>query len=111
MKSLLQISIMLLICIIIASCSSVHQMVAMAKPVNTSSLKAGMTKQEVELALQKKPYGTIAAKTYDESHTTIEVVEYNQYDGENIVDNYWLYFKNNKLDRWERADPRGQPLI
>ncbi|MDT3404423.1 hypothetical protein [Mucilaginibacter terrae] len=89
---------------IIASCSSLRS-------VNTSVLKIGMTKAEVEEALKKKPYGTISAKSYPETKTVIEVLEYNEHFNGQKSDGYWLYFVNGKLDKWEPASKYHQPDI
>lgn len=95
----------------VSSCATIRQSADLSKAVNTSALKMGMTKQETELALQKKPYGIVAARNDADTHTIIEVVQYTEYSSNGIQDNYWLYYINNKLDRWERADPKRTPLI
>lgn len=108
----IKLPLLVLVSILLASCSLIHEAVLQSNPVNTSTLKIGMTKEEARLALNKKPYGTVAAKTYAQSQVTIEVVENNQTDDNNrIIDNYWLYFKNGKLDRLERANPNDTPFL
>lgn len=89
---------------LIISCSTV-------KFVDTSVLTIGMTKAQVQQALKKKPFGTISAKKYPETNTIIEVVEYNQYYGGEKLNRYWLYFVNDKLDRWEPASDLYPPGI
>lgn len=81
------------------------------KTLNVSALKIGMTKTQAEQALKKKPYATIAARNYPETNTVIEVVEFNySFNGEK-TSRYWLYFVNDKLDRWEPASSYHNPDI
>ena len=90
--------------------SSCAGLMEVAKNVNTSALQIGMTKSQVQAALQKKPESTIAAKNYPERNIVVEVVQYSQYDQVNntpIKTAYWLYFVNDKLDRWEPANKYG----
>jgi hypothetical protein len=81
-------------------------MIDMAKVVNTSALRIGMTKTEAQAALKKQPFGTVAARNYPETKTTIEVIQYT----ETNVRSYWLYFVNDKLDRWEPANKYGPSI-
>jgi len=108
MKILTKISICICFITLLTSCASALDAI---KSVNTSALKIGMTKAQVQETLKKKPYGTVSAKSYPETNTTIEVVEYSQYDGAQKVDGYWLYFINDKLDKWEPASTYYQPAI
>jgi hypothetical protein len=78
--------------IVITSCSQL-------RGVHTSSLRIGMTKSEVQTTLKKKPNATVAAKNFPELHTIIEVVHYVGTAG-----NYYLYFVNDKLQKWTPAD-------
>ncbi len=70
-----------------------------------------MSKDEAQLALNKKPYGVVAARNDTYSHATIEVVQYTGYNNNSAEESYWLYFLNGKLDRWERADGKRTPII
>lgn len=67
-----------------------------------------MTKEEAEITLKKKPYGIIAAKNFPEFKTIVEVVSYID---AGTGESYWLYFVNNKLDKWEPADKYHPPYI
>jgi len=58
-----------------------------------------MTKSEVQTTLKKKPYATVAAKNFPELHTIIEVVSYVGTGG-----SYYLYFVNDRLQKWTPAD-------
>ena len=89
------------------SCASILDS---AKSVNTSALRIGMTKAEAQAALKKKPYSTVAARNYPETKTTIEVVQYSESNGQGNLQNYWLYFANDKLDRWEAANKYGPAI-
>ena len=90
-----------------ASCATIFDA---TKAVNTSALKIGMTKEQAQIALQKKPYSTVAARNYPETKTTIEVVQYSQSSGQENIASYWLYFVNDKLDRWEPANQYGPAI-
>jgi len=92
---------------IFSSCASI---IDITKNVNTSALRIGMTKAEAQTALQKKPYSTVAARNYPETKTTIEVVQYSQSNGQENIVSYWLYFVNDKLDRWEPANKYGPAI-
>ncbi len=80
------------------------------RPVNTSQLRIGMTKDEVQTALRKKPESTIAAKKDPVTNKVIEVVQYREMGNEIGTGIYWLYFVNDRLDRWELANPYGPAI-
>ncbi len=80
------------------------------RPVNTSQLRIGMTKDEVQNALRKKPESTIAAKKDPVTNRVIEVVQYREMGNEIGTGIYWLYFVNDRLDRWELANPYGPAI-
>lgn len=63
-----------LLAIMITSCTAIRDAVDSGKTVNLSALKIGMTKAEVQTALNKKPDNVIASKNYPENKTTVEVV-------------------------------------
>jgi ABC-type metal ion transport system substrate-binding protein len=110
MKAFIKLFILAIVVILITSCGS---MIDMYKNVNTSALQIGMTKAQVREALQKQPESTIAAKNYPERNIVIEVIQYSQYDQINnitVKTAYWLYFVNNKLDRWEPASKFGPAI-
>lgn len=108
MKILTKISVCICLIMLLTSCAATLDAI---KSVNTSALKIGMTKAQVQEVLKKKPYGTVSAKNYPETNTTIEVVEYSQSDGSQRIDRYWLYFINDKLEKWEPASTYYQPAI
>ncbi len=72
--------------------------------VKTNSLKIGMSKDEVQKALAKKPYGIIASKRLPGSNKIMEVLLYQG------GPSYWLYFVDGYLDRWEPTNEVG-PVI
>ena len=84
--------LVVLFAFILSSCSELRE-------VTTSNLKIGMTKREVEIVLNKKPIATVAAKSFPEVNTIVEVV---QYAGPGS--NYYLYFVNDKLQKWTPAN-------
>ena len=86
--------LVLLASIILISCSELRE-------VYTSNLKIGMTKSEVQTVLKKKPAAIIAAKNFPEVHTIVEVVSYVGTGG-----GYFLYFVNNRLQKWTPNDER-----
>ena len=108
--------------IIITSCTAIRDAVDSGKAVNLSALKIGMSKAEVQTALSKKPDNVIAAKKYPETNTLVEVVQYSRWGDANagiasapmvpiIMESYWLYFINDKLDKWEMAAVDRRPRI
>jgi hypothetical protein len=107
MKNFIKTLTIAITVMLFTSCASILDS---AKSVNTSALRIGMTKEEVQAALQKKPYATVAARNYPETKTTIEVLQYSESNGQGNLQNYWLYFVNNKLDRWEPANKYGPVL-
>lgn len=68
-----------------------------------------MSKAEVQAALRRKPDNIVAAKHYTDPETLIEVV---QYSGASQTETYYLYFMNDKLDKWHKVDPHeGRPIL
>ena len=111
-----------LLAIMITSCSAIRDTIDSGKAVNLSALKIGMTRAEVQTALNKKPDNVIAAKKYPETNTLAEVVQYSRWGDANagihnapmvpiIIESYWLYFVNDKLDKWEIAAVDRRPRI
>ncbi|WP_419699884.1 hypothetical protein [Mucilaginibacter sp. NFX135] len=109
--------LIVLLAIMLASCGAIRESLDAARPVNLSVLKLGMSKDEVQQYLNKKPDNTIAAKNYPDTKTFIEVVQYSQQYYQNgdtnrpVSDAYWLYFVNDKLDKWEKANSHHTPWI
>jgi hypothetical protein len=91
----------------LASCGS---LIEASKPVNTSLLRIGMSKAEAQQVLRKKPDSTIAAKKSPVSNKVIEVVQYIGFDITNTQTNYWLYFVDDQLERWELANRFGPSI-
>ena len=80
----------------------------MLQSIDTNALKIGMTKEEAQRALRIKPLRTVAAKNFPESNTIVEVVYYaTQIDS----NGFWLYFNNDKLNKWEPASLHHQPYL
>lgn len=115
LKSLL---VILIIAVVLTSCGVIRESIDAGKKVETSALHIGMSKAEVQKALNKKPENIVAARNYPESSTSVEVVEYTQWANGNTasdpgakkVASYWFYFVNDKLDHWEKAG-YGRPQI
>ncbi len=105
--------IIVLFAIMLTSCAEINQSLDRSKTVNLSSVKLGMSKNDVQKQLRKKPDNIIAAKNYPDTNTLIEVVQYSEWgnaDGKPI-ESYWLYFVNDKLDKWEKASKDHKPWI
>ncbi|QJD95762.1 hypothetical protein HH214_07705 [Mucilaginibacter robiniae] len=89
--------------------ASVLTSCATLKGVDLTAIKIGMSKTEVQAALKKKPDNIVAAKHYTDPETIIEVV---QYTGAGQTRTYYLYFVNDKLDKWHEVGPNeGRPII
>ena len=118
----IQTIIVALLAIMITSCSAIREAVDSGKAINLSAIKIGMTKAEVKTALNKKPDNVIASKNYPENKALVEVVQYSRWGDANaginntsvvpvIMESYWLYFVNDKLDKWEIAAVDRRPRI
>ncbi|WP_158825238.1 hypothetical protein [Mucilaginibacter lacusdianchii] len=108
MKILTKLILCVILITVLSSCATTFDMI---KGVNTSALQIGMSKAQVQEALKKKPWGTVSARRDPNTSATLEVVEYAQSDGEKRIDRYWLYFVNDKLDRWEPASKYYEPSL
>lgn len=75
------------------------------REVKTSSLKIGMSKDEVQ-NVTKKRGGVIASKRLPDSNKILEVLQFNGVGGTA----YWLYFVDGHLDRWEPANTFGPSI-
>ena len=113
-----------LVAIMFTSCATIRDAVDEGRPINLSAVTIGMTKAEVQAVLNKKPDNVVAAKKYPETNTVVEVVQYTQFGAGNanegianapvvpvIKERYWLYFVNDKLDKWEIAALDRKPRI
>jgi hypothetical protein len=100
MRTLTKAFVFMLFVTFITSC-------VMLREVNTNALKIGMTKEEAQTALQRNPDKILAAKNFEDVKTIVEVVQYSQ----NGAYGYWLYFANNKLQKWEPASTLHQPYL
>lgn len=90
MKTLMAV----LLTAIITACGSLRN-------VDLSKVSIGMSKAEVETALQKKPVNIVAAKHFTNPDANVEVLQYSNPGAES----YYLYFVNNKLDKWHVVNP------
>jgi hypothetical protein len=108
--------------IIISSCAALRDAADKGTEVNLNAVNIGMTKAQVQAALNKKPDNIIAAKKYSENNAVVEVVQYSVWTDANlnkpnapfvpvIKESYWLFFVNDKLDKWEIAIPDRKPRI
>jgi len=117
MTKFLKPIIIVLLTVMITSCGAIHESIDAGRPVNLSVLKLGLSKDEVQKYLNKKPDNTVAAKNYPDTKTFIEVVQYSQQYYQNgdtnrpVMESYWLYFVNDKLDKWEKASEHHKPWI
>ena len=118
----IKIIMVVLLAIMFNSCATIRDAVDSGKEVKLSALKLGMTKAEAQTALNKKPDNVVAAKQYPETNSSIEVLQYSRWGNANaavnnsaivpiIIESYWLYFVNDKLDKWEIAAPDRRPRI
>lgn len=110
-KNLKFTALVLLAIITFTSCSEYKIAVDRSKSVSLSSLKLGMSKEEVQAQLKKKPDNIIATKNYPENNTLVQVLQYSRWNGDVRIESYWLYFVNDKLDKWETASKEHEPWI
>lgn len=104
--------IIALLAIMLTSCASIRESMDMTRSVNLTSIKLGMTKDEVQKQLKKKPDNIVAAKNYPDTNTLIEVLQYSEWGQSTTpIESYWLYFVNGKLDKWETASKEHKPWI
>ena len=104
--------IIALLAIMLTSCAEIRESMVAGRPVNLNSIKIGMTKDDVQKQLNKKPDNIVAAKNYPDTNTLIEVLQYSQWGQSAIpIESYWLYFVNGKLDKWETASKEHKPWI
>ncbi|MDP9081548.1 MAG: hypothetical protein M3O71_29405 [Bacteroidota bacterium] len=108
----IKLSVFVLLAIItFTSCSAYNLAVDRSKSVNLTSIKLGMSKEEVQALLKKKPDNIVATKNYPETNTMVQVVQYSEWNGDKKLESYWLYFVNDKLDKWETASREHEPWI
>ena len=111
-----------MLAIMFTSCATFRDLADEGRPINLNAVKIGMTR--VQAALNKKPDNVVAAKKYPETNTVVEVVQYTQFGAGNanegianaptvpvIKERYWLYFVNDKLDKWEIAALDRKPRM
>jgi uncharacterized protein YciI len=92
--------LMLFTAAVITSCT-------MLREVDTNALKIGMTKAEAQAALRRKPDKIVAAKNFEDVKSIVEVVQYSQ----NGSYGYWLYFVNDKLEKFEPVTANHPPYL
>jgi len=76
------------------------------KSIRLHNLSIGMTEREAAEAIRKKPENSVCAKQYPEG--SVEVVQYSEYEYDYsfdkvLIEQYWLYFFNDKLVAWHRS--------
>ncbi|MCJ8209298.1 hypothetical protein MUY27_06230 [Mucilaginibacter sp. RS28] len=91
MKTLFKPIALILTVILFAACSTLRK-------VDLTKVHTGMSKAEVQAALQKKPVNIVASRHFTNPDADVEVLEYT----DNVV-SYYLYFVNNKLDKWHKV--------
>jgi hypothetical protein len=91
---------------VLFSCAAaMREQLNLLKKIDTSVLKLGMTKLEVETALKKKPDNTVSAHKDPQTNAMMEVVQYRYLVDTDKTDRYWFYFTDDKLERWELGRP------
>lgn len=85
--------------VLLASCATVN------KSFDFSQIQIGMSKEDVSAKLKRPPYKILGGKQYPNG--TMEVQEYYYMTNFDERD-YWLYFWNNKLVKYETPDIRGR---
>ncbi|PZP43957.1 MAG: hypothetical protein DI598_15050 [Pseudopedobacter saltans] len=85
--------------VLLASCAT-------TKSFDFSQVQIGMSKEEVSAKLKRPPYKILGAKQYPNG--TMEVQEYYYVTMGGEDRDYWLYFWNNKLVKYETPDIRGK---
>jgi len=90
------------------SCGQLKDGINSNKNADLSVLKLGMSKEEVQTQLKKRPDNVVATKRDPETNILIQVVQYT--DGRDNK-SYWLYFVDDKLDKWETASREHEPWI
>lgn len=80
----------------LASCNA-------TRSIKLHNLNIGMTESEATAAIRKKPENSVCAKQYPEG--SVKVVQYSEYEYDAsfdkvLIEQYWLYFFNDKLVAW-----------
>ncbi|WP_342645833.1 hypothetical protein [Mucilaginibacter sp. CSA2-8R] len=73
--------------------------------LNTNTLKIGMSKEEAQKAIGRKPGGVVASKRLPGSNKIVEVLQFTD-----TMQAYWLYFIDGTLDRWEPTNVAGPAI-
>ena len=107
-KNIKSTVLVLLVIITFTSCGQLRDGINANKSVDLSVLKLGMSKGEVQKQLRKRPDNIVATKKDPETNTLVQVVQYT--DGGHDK-SYWLYFVDDKLDKWETASRLHEPWI
>ena len=100
--------LVLLAIITFTSCGQMRDAINSGKGADLSALKLGMSKDEVQKQLGKRPDNIVATKIDPDTRTLVQVVQYT--DGKQSI-SYWLYFVDDKLDKWETASKLHEPWI
>ena len=94
MRTTLKLSIACTMLLLITSCSV----------LNMGALQIGMTKSEVNQMLGPT-YDDVIQARKEPDGSVMEVVQYSGYNTRMGMQKYWLYFKNDKLEKWSLYDP------
>lgn len=113
MTNSFKLMILAIVAVLFASCGAIHNSINLSSKVNLTTVHLGMSKAEVQTALNKTPDNIIASEHYNDTNETIEVVQYSRWIsvGEGVnstakpAESYWLYFVNDKLNRWHQINP------
>ena len=107
-KNIKSTVLVLLAIITFTSCGQMRDAINSNKDADLSVLKLGMSKEEVQKQLGKRPDNIVATKKDPETNKLVQVIQYT--DGKQEK-SYWLYFVDDKLDKWETASKLHEPWI
>jgi hypothetical protein len=105
MNKLFKTLSVLAIAITLFSCSQIREAQDFVRKVDTTRLKLGMSKQQVQEAIGKKPENIVSAVKNPTTSKYEEVVKYSYHDGGNLIYNYLLFFSNDSLESWKEGKP------
>jgi hypothetical protein len=105
MKKSIHLMLMTVATLMMLSCGMYADEFNLIKKVDTSKIKLGMSKLEVETALKKKPENIVSAFQDPNTKELKEVVQYNYAVDSTRTDRYLFNFTNDKLESWELGRP------
>jgi len=97
---------LILLLVFLSGCYYHQYDISLYREIPLHTISVGMNKDNV-LEKMGKPYNVIGSKKYKEG--TVEVWEYRKYEMsktktyDSLLEQYWLYFWNSKLEQWGRA--------